>query len=55
MTLIVVDVELQRARKESVVDPFGCVMKLRENRSNIVQTEVWISDELTTYPFLYKC
>ena len=35
-----VDVELQRARKESIVDPFGCVMKLRENRSNIVQTEV---------------
>ena len=40
-TLIVVDVELQRARKENIVDPFGSVMKLRENRSNIVQTEVY--------------
>jgi len=39
-TLIVVDIELQRARKQRVVDPFGTVMKLRENRSNIVQTEV---------------
>ena len=39
-TLIVVDTELQRARKEHIVDPFGAVMKLRENRSNIVQTEV---------------
>ena len=39
-TLIVVDVELQRARKEHVIDTFGTVMRLRENRSNIVQTEV---------------
>ena len=37
---IVIDIELQRAHKEHVVDPFGTVMKLRENRSNIVQTEV---------------
>jgi len=39
-TLIVLDTELQRARKEGKVDPYACVNKLREHRSNIVQTEV---------------
>ena len=48
-TFIVIDVELQRACNELIVDPFGTVMKLRENRSNIVQTEVHITNcgELT--------
>ena len=39
-TFIVIDIELQRAHIEHAVDPYGTVMKLRENRSNMVQTEV---------------
>ena len=41
-TLITIDVELQRAMKESVVDPFNFVTKLREQRNHMVQTEVCI-------------
>ena len=39
-TLIAVDVELQRAQKEGVVDPFNYILKMREQRNHIVQTEV---------------
>ena len=39
-TLITIDVELQRAMKEGVIDPFSCVTKLREQRNFMVQTEV---------------
>ena len=41
-TLITIDVELQRAMKEGVVDPFNCVTELREQRNFMVQTEVHI-------------
>ena len=39
-TLITIDVELQRAMKEGVVDPFYFVAKMREQRNLMVQTEV---------------
>ena len=39
-TLIAIDVELQRAMKEGVVNSFNYVTKLREQRNNMVQTEV---------------
>ena len=38
-TFITLDIELQRAIKEKCVDPFNTVCRLREQRSNMVQTE----------------
>ena len=39
-TLITIDVELQRAEQERVVDPFNFVLHMRNERNHMVQTEV---------------
>lgn len=39
-TLVTVDVELQRAQKEGMVDPFNYVLQMRQQRNHMVQTEV---------------
>ena len=39
-TLVTIDVELQRAQKEGMVDPFNFVSQMREQRNQMVQTEV---------------
>ena len=39
-TLICIDVELQRARQEGVVDPFNFTLQMRQQRNHMVQTEV---------------
>ena len=39
-SLIAIDVELQRAQKEGVVDPFNYILKMRDQRNLIIQTEV---------------
>ena len=39
-TLICIDVELQRAKQESVVDPFNFTLQMRHQRNHMVQTEV---------------
>ena len=39
-TLICIDVELQRARQEGVVDPFNLTLQMRNQRNHMVQTEV---------------
>ena len=39
-SLIAIDVELQRAQKEGVVDPFNYVIKMRDQRNLMIQTEV---------------
>lgn len=39
-SLISIDVELQRARREGVVDPFNFILKMRDQRNQMVQTEV---------------
>ena len=41
-SLIAIDVELQRAQKEGVLDPFNFLHKLRDQRNHMVQTEVCI-------------
>ena len=38
-TLITIDVELQRAEKEEVVDTFNFIRELREQRNHLVQAE----------------
>ncbi|CAI8026225.1 Receptor-type tyrosine-protein phosphatase delta [Geodia barretti] len=45
-SLIAIDVELQRAQKEGVVDPFNYVIKMRDQRNLMIQTEA-------QYIFLY--
>ena len=39
-TYLTIDVELQRARREKLVNPFSYVTAMRENRNLMVQTEV---------------
>ena len=39
-TLIGMDVEMQRAEKEKVVDPYNFVLSMRNERNLMVQTEV---------------
>ena len=39
-TLICIDVELQRARQEGLVDPFNFTLQMRQQRNHMVQTEV---------------
>ena len=39
-SLICIDVELQRAKQESVVDPFNFTLQMRHQRNHMVQTEV---------------
>ncbi len=39
--MVTIDVELQRAMQEGVVDPFNYVTKLRDQRNHMVQTEVY--------------
>ena len=39
-TLLALDVELQRAEKEGVVDPYNFVLLMRDQRNLMVQTEV---------------
>ena len=39
-TFIGLDVELQRASRESVVDPYNFVLHMRDQRNLMVQTEV---------------
>lgn len=39
-SLISIDVEMQRAQKEGVVDPFNFVLQMRQQRNQMVQTEV---------------
>ena len=41
-SLIAIDVELQRAQKEGVVDPFNYVLKMRDQRNLTIQTEVYM-------------
>ena len=41
-SLIGIDVELQRAQKEGVVDPFNYIVKMRDQRNHMIQTEVHI-------------
>ena len=41
-TLIGLDVELQRATREGVVDPYNFVLHMRDQRNLMVQTEVSI-------------
>ena len=41
-TLITIDVEMQRAQKQGVVDPYNYVLKMRGQRNQMVQTEVCV-------------
>lgn len=38
---IVIDIMLDMAEREGVVDIYNCVRELRSRRVNMVQTEVW--------------
>lgn len=51
-TLITVDVELQRAQKEGVVDPFDYVLQMRQQRNHMVQTEVCTYYHDTPFSFV---
>ena len=44
-TLIGLDVELQRATREGVVDPYNFVLHMRDQRNLMVQTEVSVSGQ----------
>lgn len=49
---IAIDIMLDMAENEGVVDIFNCVRELRSQRVNLVQTEVGASrSPLTTYCF----
>ena len=48
-TLVTVDVELQRAQKEGMVDPFNYVLQMRQQRNHMVQTEVCTYYHDTTF------
>ncbi len=43
-TLMGIDIELQRARQEGIVDPFNLVLVLRRQRNHMVQTEVRVKE-----------
>ncbi|XP_057380655.1 uncharacterized protein LOC130702955 isoform X2 [Daphnia carinata] len=47
-TLIALDILMEQARRKKIVDVFGTVLKLREDRDRMVQNE-------EQYLFLYKC
>lgn len=47
--MVTIDVELQRAMQEGVVDPFNYVTKLRDQRNHMVQTEVYTLFSFTTH------
>ena len=54
-TLVTVDVELQRAQKEGMVDPFNYVLQMRQQRNHMVQTEVYTYYHDTTRALSLIC